>query len=184
MIGHNRGPSLEPGGAWRRHCWGRARAELLPVLPVEVVRLRVRRAAEIGLDYRTYAGLRATTGRDLVAFLFSGNALGVLRPGEAVPPGRARRVGRLRGIGTLVAAPGSGRIAAALAAAGARVDAAGPGPAPGAGWRAMRAALLELTGPHPADGVLVIGAAPWERDWPAAARLAGFLPAERFFGGA
>jgi len=181
MIGHNRGPSAAPGAAWRRHCWAQARADLLPVLPVEVVRLRVRRAAEIGLDYRTYAGVRATTGRDLVAFLFSAAALVVLRPGGAVPEARAARVGGLAGIGTLVAASEAGRIAARLAAAGARVDAAGPGPEPWAGWRATRERLLALAGRHPPDGILVIGAAPWEREWPAAARLAGFLPAERFF---
>ena len=40
-IGHNGGPTLEPGFGWRRHCWTAARAGLLPTLPIEVVRLRV-----------------------------------------------------------------------------------------------------------------------------------------------
>lgn len=26
LIGHNGGPSVEPGEAWRRHCWTAARA--------------------------------------------------------------------------------------------------------------------------------------------------------------
>ena len=67
-IGHNRGPGQASG--FRAHCWRLARRELLGErLPVEVVRMRVRRAHELGLDYKTYAGVRATTGRDLVAFL-------------------------------------------------------------------------------------------------------------------
>ncbi len=47
----------------------------MPTLPVEVVRLRVKRAKELGLPYQTYAGIRAQTGHDVVAFLFSSNAL-------------------------------------------------------------------------------------------------------------
>ncbi len=61
QSGHNGGPTLEPGGAWRRHCWRKARADLLPHLPIEVLRTRVRRAGELGLDYRTYASVRAAT---------------------------------------------------------------------------------------------------------------------------
>ena len=38
-IGHNNGPTMEAGESWRRHAWGKARARLLPVLPIEVVRL-------------------------------------------------------------------------------------------------------------------------------------------------
>ena len=71
-IGHNNGPEMT-GLSWRSHCWRGARAQLLPTLPIEVVRLRVRRAAELGLPYKTYAGVRAQTGHDLVGFLFSSN---------------------------------------------------------------------------------------------------------------
>jgi len=31
--GHNNGPSLEEGAAWRTHCWRQAREALLPTLP-------------------------------------------------------------------------------------------------------------------------------------------------------
>jgi hypothetical protein len=65
-IGHNRGPAMDAGASWRRHCWSVARAELLPHLPLEVIRMRVRRAAEIGLDYRTYATVREASGYDIV----------------------------------------------------------------------------------------------------------------------
>ncbi|WP_295074341.1 hypothetical protein [Tabrizicola sp.] len=43
-LGHNGGPSLEGGVSWRKHCWSAARERLLPTLPIEVVRLRVKRA--------------------------------------------------------------------------------------------------------------------------------------------
>jgi len=44
-IGHNGGPALTARGrGWATHCWRQARGALLPHLPVEVVRLRVRRA--------------------------------------------------------------------------------------------------------------------------------------------
>ncbi|MDH3263731.1 MAG: hypothetical protein OEM24_07010, partial [Paracoccaceae bacterium] len=69
---------MEGGAGWRRHCWTKAREELLPTLPLEVVRLRVKRAAELGLDYRAYASFRASTGHDVVALLFSSNALRLL----------------------------------------------------------------------------------------------------------
>ncbi|MGF1552163.1 MAG: hypothetical protein ACFBWO_06645 [Paracoccaceae bacterium] len=50
-IGHNGGPPLDPGRSFRAYAWKRARAELVPRLPLEIVRRRVRRARELGLDY-------------------------------------------------------------------------------------------------------------------------------------
>lgn len=185
-IGHNGGPSLEPGRTWRTQCWTRARADLLPTLPVEVVRLRVRRAAEIGLDYRTYAGVRATTGHDLVAFLFSSNALGLRRAGDDPDPARTARLAGLRGLDLAAAVHrpfDPDRVAQALAETG-LVVAAGPAPTLSQGWAETRArlrALLAEAG-HPADRVLLIGETALERDWAGIARLAGFLPADRYFG--
>ena len=56
-IGHNSGRVDEPGKGWRTHAWKKARKSLLPTLPIEVVRLRVRRAAELGLPYRIKSGV-------------------------------------------------------------------------------------------------------------------------------
>ena len=184
--GHNRGPTLEGGAAWRTHCWRRARADLLPVLPVEVVRLRVRRAAELGLDYRTYAGVRAQTGRDLVAFLFSTNALAMLRAGQRPGPSEAGKLAGLRGVARLVAAQPPlepGQVAAALAEAGVEVAAAARAPGLGDAWGAVRARIdgLRAAVGAPGDAVLVIGATALEREWVVAGRLAGFVPAERYF---
>jgi hypothetical protein len=71
-----------------------------------------------------------------------------------------------------------------LAGQGVAIDAAARAPGLADGWGATRAALLGLLAEvrAPADRVLVIGETALERDWTAAARLAGFLPAERYFG--
>ena len=95
MIGHNKGPSMEPGGAWRTHCWTAARKALVPHLPIEVLRGRLRRAADLGLDYRTYAGIRATTGRDIVAVLFSSNALEMRKGQLQVSTETAQKLGQV-----------------------------------------------------------------------------------------
>ena len=178
-IGHNGGPEMN-GYQWRLHCWTRARAKLLPVLPVEVVRLRVQRAKQLGLDYKTYAGVRATTGRDIIAFLFSSNALRlekVLRVPEAE---RAR----------LEAVAGAERIALAqsmtpemLLQMNADVlDRAGAAPLPMQGFRATADGLRSVMGKMPGDAVVLIASdAPWERDWLSAGKLAALIPAERFF---
>ncbi|WP_431298777.1 hypothetical protein [Tabrizicola sp. BL-A-41-H6] len=181
QIGHNRGPSMEGGASWRRHCWTAARERLLPVLPVEVVRLRVKRARELGLDYKTYAGVRAATGHDVVAFLFSSNALRVTLLAPAMPEERAAK---------LAAVTGCGRVALAVApvtagmmmAANPVLDAAHRAPYALAGYGEVRDALRAVLGRVPPDQVMLVGDTGLERDWCAAGRLAAYLPAERYFG--
>lgn len=182
-IGHNRGPSLDGGTNWRSHCWRQARAALLPHLPIEVVRSRVRRAAELGLDYRTYAGVRATTGHDLVAFLFSSNALGLSTARLTLS---AERAAKLAAIG------GAGRIALvlppltpeAVCAGGLPLDAAHVAPGLLTSDGIARATIRAALGKLPADAVLLIGDNELERGWCAAARLAGYLGADRYFAAA
>jgi hypothetical protein len=179
--GHNRGPTLAGGTGWHLHCWRQARAELLPHLPIEVLRGRVRRAAELGLDYRTYASVRAATGHDVVAFLFSSNALRVLPRQTALPPDRAERLKALVGCGRLaLATPPLAPEALAAVAAGC-IDAAHPAPPALAGFGAARRTLRAALGPIPGDRVILVGDLTLERDWCAAAALAAYLPAERFF---
>ncbi len=181
MIGHNRGPSMEAGASWRRHCWTAARERLLPVLPLEVVRLRVRRAAELGLDYRTYASVRAQTGHDVVAFLFSSNALRSSLRHPAMPPERAARLAAVaagrRGLAVRPLPP------ALLAAANPELDAATDAPWALAPWAATRDALRRALDGLPGDRVLLVGDHPLEADWVAAGRLAGHIPAARYFPG-
>ncbi|MCC5971867.1 MAG: hypothetical protein JJU15_18155 [Pararhodobacter sp.] len=182
-IGHNKGPSLESGTAWRRHCWQAARAALLPTLPIEVVRLRVRRAAEIGLDYRTYASIRAASGHDVVAFLFSTNALHLLPHRRELPPSHMQRLQTLLATGraALAQAPLAPADLAPLMPA--ILDHAAAAPAPFASWADARARVLAaLSGPGWAKGgVVLVGATGMERDWALAARLGYYLPSERFF---
>jgi hypothetical protein len=183
-IGHNGGPAIEPGHGFRKLAWSKARQALLPALPLEVVRLRVARAARLGLPYRTYATIRATSGRDIVAFLFSGNALDLRVGATTLPPAVAGRLADLRGA--------ADRLAAVYAPAPPPdVATANPGlfeavtRAPGftAGWRETREALHAATVARgvPADAVVLIAATGIERGWSEAAGLAGVVSRDIFF---
>lgn len=178
-MGHNGGPSVEPGQGWRTHCWRSARAALLPTLPVEVVRMRLRRAAELGLDYRTYAGVRAQTGQDVVAFLFSSNALRVSAAAPALPADRTLRLAGLRDVARLGLA-----VAPLRAAQLAQPPLDGAQDAPGlwASPREQAARLRAILGRIPGDRVLLVGETALERDWCLHGRLAGWLPASGYFG--
>ncbi|MGP3698637.1 hypothetical protein [Rhodobacter sp. NSM] len=177
-LGHNGGPTLEPGGSWRRHCWSKARADLLPTLPLEVLRRRVRRAAELGLDYRTYASVRASTGHDVVAFLFSSNALRVL-PGKLLPDDRAEKLGRLVA-DRIGLAQGRLAPAALLAAAEGVLDAAHSAPRPFDVWSEQRRVIRSALGRIPSDRVILVGCGWNEREWSQAAHLAACLDVDRY----
>lgn len=179
-IGHNRGPSVDVGESWRRFAWAKAREALLPTLPIEVVRLRVNRAKALGLPYKTYASVRASTGRDLIGFLFSNNALQVLTLGQTLPAARAVLLAGLRDCDrvALIHAPFlPGFQAEAL-------DAVCAAPAFLDPWPRMRDHLRGVIRGRgrPADGFLVIGETAAERDWAEAGKTAGFLTGTRYFG--
>jgi hypothetical protein len=181
-IGHNGGPSLEPGAGWRRHCWTKARAELLPAMPLEVIGYRMKRARELGLDYRTYAGVRATSGRDIVAFLFSSNALRLERI-PVLPEAEAAKLAALVETGRLAAVYRPLDPSAVVERNPGIVDRAATAPTVFDSWGDTRRALLSLTvaARVPADAVVVVGETDLERGWCGTARLAGFIPAGRFF---
>lgn len=185
-IGHNQGPVLDTGTSWRRHCWSRARRDLLPRLPIEVLRNRVRRAQQIGLDYTTYATVRASTGRDIVAFLFSTNALRLFRADQALAADRAARLAEIAACERRALAIAPLRPAPLLSALrrqhGDILDAAAAAPQVHDAWSDAAVALDAALAPGmPADAVLLIGDTAMERDWSAAGRLAGYLSAARFF---
>lgn len=180
LIGHNGGPTLEPGTSWRRHCWGAARARLLPTLPIEVVRMRVRRAKELGLDYKTYAGVRAATGHDVVAFLFSSNALRVTVRHPDLPDDRALKLGALQSCGRIALAV-SPLLPGDLVQANPELDQAHPAPFVLAAFREVAGSLRAALGKTPSDRVILVGDFALERDWCAAGRLAAYLPADRYF---
>lgn len=182
-IGHNGGPSMEPGHGFRRLAWTRARRALLPSLPLEVVRVRVARAQRLGLPYGTYAKIRATTGRDIVAFLFSGNALEVTPARIAPPPATLARLETLEGAAGRLAAIYAPLPAAAVLRACPALDAGTKAPDILTPWADTRARLRGFVQDRglPPDGVVLVSATALERDWCAAAGLAGNLPAEAFF---
>lgn len=178
-IGHNNGPTMEPGASWRRHSWSRARAALLPVLPIEVVRLRVKRAGELGLDYRTYASIRAASGHDVIALLFSTNALRMMQAGAPLPDDRHARLATVTGAQRTALLRGAVRAQDVLATG--VLDGAVSAPRPFAPWSEARRALQSALAGLPSDRVVMIGDTSEERDWAGAARLAWYLQAERYF---
>ena len=182
--GHNNGPAFDGGLAWRKHCWKKARAELIPHLPIEILRGRVRRAQEIGLDYKTYASVRASTGRDVIGFLFSSNALRAFRTNKKIPTDRVEKLVTLSGCQriALVTAPLT-TAGFAKANPDALFDLTAPSPGFSDTWSASRQHVLTALSQRklPADAVLLIGDTTLEREWSEAGRLAGYLPAERYF---
>ena len=179
-IGHNSGQVATPGHAFRVHAWRQARAALLPTLPIEVVRLRVKRAQDLGLPYKTYAGIRASTGHDLIGFLFSSNALRVLRDGDALPRVRAAKLARIEADRTALAQPG---VTPARLAALPVIDAAHDAPAATLTWAATRdhlKAVARARG-HAADRFVIVGDTALERDWVAAMGAAGWVAGDSFF---
>lgn len=185
-IGHNNGPSMERGFGWRKTAWEKARAELIPNLPIEILRRRVNRAKELGLPYRTYASVRASTGRDVIGFLFSNNALRVMTAQQTIPFERANKVKQVRGVSLCAAVhapmPPQELEACALQAC-LSFDALVDAPHISETWSEIRrkiSAPLEAER-LPKDGVLVIGDTSHEAIWSEAAKLAGFLPSDVYF---
>lgn len=179
LIGHNRGPALEGGGGWRSHCWRVSREALLPTLPVEVVRLRVRRARDLGLPYKTYAGIRAQTGHDIVAFLFSSNALRVTPLHPFLPRDRAEKLAALQQVGRMGMAVAPLEVSVLEAAP--ELDAAFAAPHVLAGFRETAQRLRAALGKLSADRVVLVGEGALEREWCPVGRLAGWIPAETYF---
>ncbi len=183
-IGHNGGPTLEAGYGFRKLAWGKARKSLLKTLPIEIVRVRVARAKRLGIDYKTYASIRASTGHDVVAFLFSGNALGLSAGKPFIKQGEAARLAGLDGAAGRLAAiysPLSPKVV--LEAHPNLLDMAAQAPDFLSGWSETREKISKLVRSRdlPKDGVVVIAATEIEKEWCMAAKLAGTIAAERFF---
>ena len=179
-VGHNGGPSMEAGFAFRKHAWSKARHGLLGErLPIEVLRRRVARAEALGLPYRNYASIRAATGCDVIGFLFSSNALGLLRADNDIPASIAAKLSTLPAQRIVAAHRG---IDPARLLQRAEIDRAGAAPRPFSPWRATRSALTELLGHDlPRDGIVLVADAPFEAEWVEAGKLAGMLRADAYF---
>jgi hypothetical protein len=186
-LGHNNGPSLEGGKTWRKHCWTKARANLIPHLPIEILRGRVRRSKELGLDYKTYASVRASTGRDVVGFLFSSNALRAFRNAPVLPDTRVEKLHGLKNCSRVAVVSQPLTVEQLLAEnLDGLLDAAANAPDFISNWPECRVRMLAALRPDrlPADGMILIGDTTLEREWSVAGRLAAYFPADRYFAGA
>jgi len=184
QLGHNNGPTMEAGFGWRKHSWAKARADLLPSLPIEVLRTRVKRAKALGLPYNTYASIRAASGHDVVGFLFSNNALRAIRNVDEVPEDRLAHLSNCSAsFAALVHRPlDPAALACSLQTRGIDVT-ADRAPHFSDRWSDIARAVtspLRHAG-LPRDGVLVVGSTTFEQEWSQAGRLAGFISAEQFF---
>lgn len=181
-IGHNSGFVAEPGQAWRTHVWRKARTDLLPRLPIEIVRRRVKRAAALGLPYKTYAGIRASSGHDLIGFLFSSNALRVLKDGQRVPQDRCAALNALKDCKQI----GLVHRPIRLDAVTPPMAQSYPAPAFAGTWSDMRDHLRDIiyTIGTPADRFVLIGETATEREWAGAIKAAGYLSGDAYFSAA
>ena len=180
-LGHNLGPTMEAGASWRKHCWGAARERLLPHLPIEVLRGRIQRAKELGLDYKTYASVRAASGHDVVAFLFSSNALRLLGANPVLPQDRTEKLASLMDCGRLAVVSMPVTPEVALQATAGLLQLAHPAPWAFQSFTETAALIRAAKAGLPGDRVLLIGDMALEQGWCAAGRLAGYVPAEKYF---
>lgn len=188
-LGHNNGPTMEAGTSWRRHCWTKARRDLMKTLPIEILRSRVARAAELGLDYKAYASIRAASGHDVIAFLFSSNALRMFPKTVVMPEDRVQKLSAEVRARRLVAVHAPLTPESLLKALPEGVqplfEASFTAPNFSHTWGESREIVLGQIHARklPRDGVVVVGDTSHERAWSEAARLAGYVCAERFFQG-
>lgn len=69
-VGHNQGPPLDPATSWNAYAWRKARKAAWKTPPIEVVRRRCRRAAELGLSYHDYTAVILDRGTHPNALFF------------------------------------------------------------------------------------------------------------------
>ncbi len=189
-IGHNNGPSMKIGLGWQRHCWAKARKDLLgKAIPVEVVRMRIKRARELGLAYPQYASIMLGSGRDIVGFLFTVDGLQLrLRKRLEMPDTVQDKLQSLRKCNLMAFAP-SGETPDVFRkelqqVAGVPFSSASPEPEGEINWSAARRAIRTALDPLklPSDAVVMIGTREAEKQWAAAGKIAHFIPASDYYG--
>ena len=182
-IGHNGGPTMEPGAVLRTHQWRRAQRALMPnAIPKLVLQMRIKRAAELGMDYKTYAKVRQFSGDDITGLLFSSNALRIFAGDARMPEAEAGKLAAVTGARRLVLvhpphAPG------AVLLRNPELEAADAAPRFTDSWGRMRTRIEALLRDQrlPGSRVLVVGDAPLEHEWASAGRAAGYLGAQAYF---
>ncbi len=185
-IGHNSGAI---GASGRRCAWAKARKDLVGArIPLEIVRIRVRRAAALGLSYPQYASVLLGSGRDIVGFLFTVGGLQLSLSRELSTPTHVRE--KLHDV------PKTARLALSPAdespddfrkelgdALSVRIDDADAEPLDPESWRQARAAIHTVLARNglPADGVVMVGDSLQDASWADAAFLAKFIRTADYF---
>lgn len=183
LLGHNGGPTMEPGHTYRTYMWRKAQKRMMPnTIPLMIVKMRVKRAAELGLDYKTYASVRQAAGGDILGLLFSSNALRILGGAAHMPDARDRALRAVKSARklSLVHAP---LQPPAVLQANPVLDATAAAPRFTDEWSGMRDRVQGFIRDQRLSGhqVLIIGDTSVETEWSTAARAAGYLPADRYF---
>ncbi|WP_281685548.1 hypothetical protein [Thalassobaculum salexigens] len=201
LLGHNGGPPLPSPASWNAFCWRKATAKSRRAPSREVLAIRLRRAAELGLDYPTYAAVLAHAGatpRTLIVVLSRAViAYGAFGPRIAAEGSLALReevAEKLAGLSrpeiVLVApaptgGPARGAVADALAttvrSAGWRTAACGILPAGGGRETAEALAALLADAGLPPGTALLIADPDAHQETVTRARLAGLLSPQRYF---
>jgi hypothetical protein len=202
MLGHNGGPPLPSPASWNSYCWGKAVRRSRATPSREVLAIRRRRAAELGLDYATYAAILADAGTTPRALIFmlpweadsdggagkSTTSAGALSPGGLV----TKKLVTLTVPAILVVidpsrAEGKGgreapeAVASSANTLGIRLDASGVAPSGGVAERAhWLVALIEQAGLSLRSALLI--GPERQRELASRARLAGLLSPARYFG--
>lgn len=189
MIGHNKGPAFDPGASWRRHCWQRARTDLLGAkVPIEIVRLRVKRAKVLGLTYPQYASVLLGSGRDITGFLFTVNGLQLKLARRLDLPDYVKvKLSDVQDCSLVSLAPG-GEDASLFEAelsqvSGVAFQAHLSEPSPRAAWSSKRRLIQASLKPMnlPPKSVVMIGDGRLEQDWSVAGKLAKFFSHNEYF---
>jgi hypothetical protein len=131
--------------------------------------------------------VRASTGRDVVGFLFSSNALRTFRHVPVLPDARIEKLQGLKGCDRIAMVSAPLTVERLLAAnPEGPLDDAAMAPDFISNWPECRERVLAALKADrlPADGMILIGDTMLEREWSEAGRLAAYLPADRYFVGA
>ena len=182
-IGHNGGPAMDAGAVLRTHQWRRAQRALMPnAIPKLVLQMRIRRAAELGMDYRTYAKVRQFSGDDITGLLFSSNALRIFAGDARMPDPEAGKLAAVTGARRLVLVHRP-QLPEAVLLRNPVLEAADAAPRFTDSWGRVRARIEALLRDQhlPGSRVLVVGDAPLEHEWASAGRAAGYLGAQEYF---
>lgn len=105
-IGHNQGPPGSLAGSWTGYCWTRAKRQAAGNPPVEMIRIRARRAKELGLTYAQYAAILRDRGYTEALVFDLTETPRTKAPIEAM----ARKLRELRRCTLLAAVDGTGTL--------------------------------------------------------------------------